>query len=173
MKKIVLTFGCLSGAASAAMMWATLPFIDRIGFDWGAFVGYTSMVMSFLFIFFGVRAYREHLGDKPLTFTGAFTAGILITLISCAFYVVSWEIMYANFMPDFVDKYAAFTMDKLRAQGATQAALDANEKSMADFRTMYTSMPARVAMSFIEPFPVGLLMTVIAAATLRTKAAKG
>ena len=172
MKKIVLTFGCLSGAVMVAMMWATLPFIERIGFDRGAIVGYTSIVLSFLFIFFGVRAYREHLGESPLTFGGAFTAGILITLISCAFYVASWEIMYTNFMPDFVDQYAAYTMDKLRAQGATQATLDANAQSMADFKTMYASVPMRVAMSFIEPFPVGLIMTLIAAVTLRTKTAK-
>ena len=56
MKKIVLTFGCLSGAVAAAMMWATLPFIHQIGFDKGAIVGYTSIVLSFLFVFFGVRA---------------------------------------------------------------------------------------------------------------------
>ena len=79
MKRIVLTFGCLSGAVSAAMMWATVPFLERIGFDNAAFVGYTAIVLSFLFVFFGVRAYREHLGDRPLTFASAFTAGLLIT----------------------------------------------------------------------------------------------
>ena len=33
MKKTVLTFGLLSGGVSAAMMFATVPFIDRIGFE--------------------------------------------------------------------------------------------------------------------------------------------
>ena len=60
MKKTVLTFGLISGAILSAMMLATLPFLDRIGFDRGEIIGYTSMVVAFLLIFFGVRSYRDN-----------------------------------------------------------------------------------------------------------------
>jgi hypothetical protein len=169
MKKIVLTFGCLSGAVSAAMMFATLPFIDRIGFDTGAIVGYTGIVLSFLFVFFGVRAYRERLGGAPLTFGRAFGVGILITLISCVFYVVAWEIVYFNFLPDFADTYSSHVLDQLRASGAAQAVIEAKTQEMADFKAMYDYLPFNVAITFIEPFPIGLLMTVISALALRRK----
>ena len=56
MKKTVLTFGLISGAILAAMMWATLPFIDRIGPDRGMVIGYTTMVLSFMLVFFGIRS---------------------------------------------------------------------------------------------------------------------
>lgn len=172
-KKIVLTFGCLSGAVSAAMMFATIPFMDRIGFEKGAIVGYTAIVLSFLFVFFGVRAYRERLGGAPLTFGAAFGVGILITLISCVFYVVAWEILSRNFMPDFVDVYSAHVLDELRASGASQAAIDETTKQLADFKVMYARLPIRAAMTFIEPFPVGLLMTVISAVVLRRRGGAG
>jgi hypothetical protein len=168
-KKIVLTFGCLSGAVSAAMMFATLPFIDQIGFENGAIVGYTAIVLSFLFVFFGVRAYREQLGTMPLTFGSAFAVGILITLISCVFYVVAWEILYTNFMPDFTDRYSGHVLEGLRASGASEAAISAKSQELADFKIMYGNPLARVAFTFIEPFPVGLLMTLISAFTLRKK----
>ena len=168
-KKIVLTFGGLSGAVSAAMMFATVPFLDRIGFDRGAIVGYTAIVLSFLFVFFGVRAYRERLGTAPLTFADAFSVGILITLISCVFYVVAWEILYSNFIPDFVDTYSGHVIEKLRASGATDAAIIAKSKELADFKAMYDNLLIRLAFTFIEPFPVGLLMTLISAATLRRR----
>lgn len=168
-RKIVLTFGCLSGAVSAAMMFATLPFIDEIGLDNGAVVGYTAIVLSFLFVFFGVRAYREQLGATPLTFTNAFGVGILITLISCVFYVAAWEILYTNFIPDFTERYSAHVLERLRASGATDAAILATAQQMADFKEMYRNPLIRVAYTFIEPFPVGLLMTLISAVTLRTK----
>ena len=45
MKKTVLTFGLISGAILSAMMLTTLPFLDRIGFDRGEIIGYTSMVL--------------------------------------------------------------------------------------------------------------------------------
>ena len=38
-------------------------------------------------------------------FGTAFGVGLLITLISCVFYVVTWEVIYFNFMPDFMDKW--------------------------------------------------------------------
>jgi hypothetical protein len=169
MKKIVLTFGCLSGAVSAAMMFATVPFLDTIGFDRGAIFGYTAIVLSFLFVFFGVRAYRDQLGDAPLSFGRAFSVGLLITLISCVFYVVAWQIVYYNFVPDFMDRFANHVVDELRASGATQAAIDAKTREMADFKVLYANPLVNAAFTFIEPFPVGLLMTLISAATLRRK----
>jgi len=62
MKKTVLVFGLIAGVLMSVMMLITLPFIDRIGFDRGAVVGYTGMVLSFLLIFFGIRSYRENVG---------------------------------------------------------------------------------------------------------------
>src|SRR5689334_9333143 len=83
MKKTVLTFGLISGAVSSLMMVATVPFADRIGFDKGAVVGYTSIVLSFLLVFFGIRSYRDNAGNGQITFTKAFAVGITITVISC------------------------------------------------------------------------------------------
>src|SRR5688572_14518344 len=105
MKKIVLTFGLISGAISAALMAAYAPFLDEIGFDKGMIIGYTSMLIAFLLVFFGIRSYRDTVGDGYITFGRAFSVGILITLISCICYVVTWEIVYFNFLPDFVEKY--------------------------------------------------------------------
>jgi hypothetical protein len=169
MQKIILTFGCLSGIVAAALMFATIPVADRIGFDRGAIVGYTGMVISFLFVFFGVRAYREQQGDAPLTFGRAFGVGLAITLISCLFYVAAWEIVYYRFMPDFMDKYSAHVVGQLRDSGATQAAIDAKTREMADFKAMYDNPLMNAAITILEPLPVGLLVTVISAATLRRK----
>ena len=60
MKKIVLVFGSIAGVILSVMMLATVPFIDKIGFDRGEIFGYTSMVLAFLLIYFGVRSYRDN-----------------------------------------------------------------------------------------------------------------
>jgi len=91
MKKTVLVFGLISGAVAAALMFLTLPFADRIGFERGYIVGYTTIILSFLLVFFGIRSYRENIGGGSITFGRAFAVGILITLISCVCYVVAWE----------------------------------------------------------------------------------
>jgi hypothetical protein len=169
MKKTVLTFGLISGAIMALMMFATLPFVDRIGFDKGAIVGYTSMVLSFLLVFFGIRSYRENIGGGTITFGRAFAVGILITLISCICYVVAWEILYFNFMPDFLAKYSAYAIEKAKASGASPAAIQAKMQEMKKFQEMYDNPFFNAAITFTEPFPVGLIITLISALILRKK----
>jgi Protein of unknown function (DUF4199) len=169
MKKTVLTFGLISGAVSAAMMFATLPFIEAIGFDRGAIVGYTAIVVSFLLVYFGIRSYRENVAGGRITFGRGFAVGILITLISCASYVVAWEIIYFNFMPDFVDKYAAHVIGKAKAAGASQSEIDAQTRQMESFKIMYANPLVNAAFTFTEPFPIGLAITLISAGVLRKK----
>jgi hypothetical protein len=171
MKKIVLTFGLISGAILAAMTAIMLPLSmsGRIDFDHSEIVGYSAMVLSFLLVFFGIRSYRENVGGGTITFGKAFQVGILITLVSCAVYVISWEIVYFNFVPDFADKYAAFTIEKLRQDGATAAAIAAAEKKMADFKELYANPLINVGITFLEVFPVGLIVTLVSAAILRRK----
>ncbi len=110
MKKPVLTFGVISGVVSSILMLATVPFLDRIGFDKALIVGYTAIVLSFLLVFFGIRSYRENVGGGQISFGRALSVGLLITLISCVFYVVTWEIVYFKLMPGFAEKYTNYMM---------------------------------------------------------------
>src|SRR6202140_1718194 len=167
MKKTILTFGLISGAISSLMMVATVPFADRIGFDKGWVVGYTGIVLSFLLVFFGIRSYRDNYGQ--ITFSKAFAVGISITVISCICYVVTWEILYFNFLPDFMDKYGAHMVEKLKASGASAAAIQAQVEQVKKYKQMYDNPLINAALTFIEPFPIGLVITLISAAVLRRK----
>jgi hypothetical protein len=169
MKKTILTFGLISGAVSALMMVATVPFADRIGFDKGAVIGYTAIVLSFLLVFFGIRSYRDNVGNGRITFAKAFAVGISITLISCICYVVTWEILYFNFLPGFMDKYGAHIVEKMKASGASSAAIQAQLQQLKKYRELYDNPLINAAMTFIEPFPIGLIVTLISAAVLRRK----
>ena len=169
MKKTILTFGLISGAISSLMMVATVPFADRIGFDKGEIIGYTTIVLSFLLVFFGIRSYRDNAGNGQITFSKGFAVGISITLISCIFYVVTWEVIYYRFMPDFMDKYGAHLVEKLKASGASAAAVQAQLEQVKRFKEMYANPFLNAAMTFREPFPIGLVMTLISAAVLRGK----
>ena len=87
MKKTVLVFGLIAGVLMSVMMLITLPFIDRIGFDRGAVVGYTGMVLSFLLIFFGsgLRRRLDHggggSGHGSVAFGGAILAAAMFAVV--------------------------------------------------------------------------------------------
>jgi len=169
MKKTILTFGLISGVVSSLMMAATVPFAGKISFDKGLIVGYTGIVLSFLLVFFGIRSYRDNYGNGQITFAKAFAVGISIAVISCVCYVVTWEIIYFNFLPDFMDKYGAHMVERARASGASDAAVLAKVEQARKYKEMYDNPLINAAMTFIEPFPVGLVITLISAAVLRRK----
>ena len=170
MKRIVIIFGLISGVISSALMFLTLPFMHNgtVNFENGYVIGYTAILLSFLLVIFGIRSYRENNGGT-ITFGRAFTVGILITLISCVFYVASWEVIYYKIMPDFADRYAAHAISDMRAKGATDAAIAAKKVEMEKMKTMLDNPLLNAAMTFIEPFPVGLVVTLVSAAVLRRR----
>ena len=170
MKKTVLTFGLISGAVSSVMMFGTLRFIHQISYERGAVIGYTAIVLSFLLVFFGIRSYREQAGGA-LTFTRGFTVGILITLISCMFYVGTWEVIYFKVWPNFMDDWTAHAIEQARASGATPEKIEQTRRQMAQFKEAYDNPLTNAAYTFLEPFPVGLLVTLISAGVLRRKPA--
>jgi len=171
MQKTILKFGIISGILSSLMMASTMPFIDKIGHGaYGYLVGYTTIVLSFLLVYFGIRSYRDTTGEGQITFARGFTIGIAITVISCLFYVVTWQILYFNFMHNYMDNYNAHVIDKLKASGATAAQIQTQIEQMKKFKQMYENPFFNAAVTFIEPFPVGLVMTLLSAAILRKKA---
>ena len=170
MKKTILTFGVISGVISSVLMLCTVPFVDRIGFDKGVIVGYTGITLSFLLVFFGIRSYRENIGDGSISFGKAFTVGILIALLSSIFYVITWEIVYTTMLPDFGEKMSNHMIEQVRASGLGPSEMAAEiEKTRSFFERYRTNPLLRAALTFIEPFPVGLLVTLISSLILKRK----
>src|SRR5271156_600712 len=169
MRKIVVTFGLISGAISSLIMIALVTFGNRIGFDRGAVIGNTSIVLSFLMVFFGIRTYRDNIGNGQITFLKAFAVGLSITLISCIFYVVTWEVIYYNFIPGFWDAYGAHLVEKLTASGANPAAIQAKLEQVRKYKELYKNPFFNAVLTFIHPFPIGLVITLFSALVLRRK----
>jgi hypothetical protein len=169
MRKTVLIFGLISGTISAVMMLATIPFVDKIGFEKGEIIGYTTIVLSALLVFFGVRSYRENVSGGRLTFGRGFAVGILITVLSNFCYVATWEIVYFKFLPDFADKYAAHMIERAKASGASEEKIEKTTRESQQFKQMYRNPAMNVALTFAEVFPIGLAATLLSAAILRKK----
>jgi hypothetical protein len=169
MKKTIWTFGLIAGGILSVMMLAVLPFQDAIGFDRGAVIGYTTMVVSFLLVFFGIRSYRDNVGGGTVSFGRAFVLGAAITAVASVCYVATWEVIYFKLSPGFAQKYAAHEIEKVKASGESQAVIDKRIADMQQFTTMYQNPMINAAMTFVEPLPVGLVIALVSAGILRRK----
>ena len=163
MRKIVLTFGLIAGAILSAMMVLSVSFQDAISFESAEVIGYTSMIVAFLLIFFGVRAYRDNVAGGSVTFGRAFAVGALIAVVAAVCYVGTWEVVRRTMAPDFVEKYQAHLMEKARTEGATAAELVEKRAELDKYATMYRNPAIRAAITFVEPMPVALVIALVSA----------
>ena len=174
MKKTVLTFGLIAGAILSVMMVITIPFHEEIGFDRAEVIGYTTMVLAFLLIFFGIRSYRDNVAGGTVSFGRAFAVGALIAVVASVCYVVTWEIMYFNFMDrDFVAKLQAHAIEEERAEGKSEAEIAKLEADMIKYAGWYENPAINAAITFVEPLPVALVVALISAGVLSRKKREG
>jgi Protein of unknown function (DUF4199) len=169
MKNTVLTFGLISGVMISLLMGCSLLLANRIGSGHSMLLGYTIMVASFLLIYFGVRSYRDNTLAGEISFGRAFACGILITLITSVCYVAMWEVLYFNFMPHFMDSYFAAQIHKVQVSGLDAATTAARVAAIEQSQQSYQNPLVNMAYTFMEPLPVGLIITLISAGVLRRK----
>jgi hypothetical protein len=81
--------------------------------------------------------------------------------------------MYYKFMPDFYSKYAQAMVNDARKSGKSDVEIAKMQTSM-DEMTKSAENPVWVAATtFLEPFPVGLVIALISAGILRRKRGTG
>jgi Protein of unknown function (DUF4199) len=170
MKKTVLTFGLIAGVIISVLMDGSLLLAHKIGSNHSLILGYANMVASFLLIYFGIRSYRDNTLAGQISFGRAFACGILITLITTVFYVATWEILYFNFIPHFMDSYFAAQIHKVQSAGLNPTTTAAQIAAIQHSQQLYQNPLVNMAYTFMEPLPVGLVITLISAAILRRKA---
>ena len=171
MKEIVIRYGLLASLILCGIMATSLPLClsGVISWEYQEIAGYSSMILAFLMVFLGIRSYREKVAGGSITFGKAFKVGILITLVTAGFYVAIWEVVYWNFLPDFEKTYAEHVIQKKTAEGASAAEIAKTRAQMESFQKWYKNPFLNVAFTFLEVFPIGLLMTLISAAILRRR----
>ena len=170
MKKSVLTFGLIAGAMISVLMDGALLLANKIGTGHNSMLlGYTMMVASFLLVYFGIRSYRDNTLGGQISFGRAFACGILIALITCVCYVATWEVIYFNFIPHFMDSYWAAQIQRIQSSGLDSATIAKQVAAIKHSQELYQNPLVNMAYTFMEPLPVGLIMTLISAAVLRRK----
>lgn len=176
MKKNIIIYGLIAGIVVSILMLSSVNYLSHcegnVDYETSMLIGYASMLVAFSLVFVGIRNYRNKYNGGIISFGKAFRIGIVIVLIASTIYVIAWLIDYFYFIPDFMEKYSAHTLEDLRASGASQAEIDRQTKEMANFATMYKNPFFNAMMTYLEILPVGLIVTLISSLILKRKPAK-
>jgi hypothetical protein len=175
MKRNILIYGLIAGTVVSTAMLFTVNYISHcegnIDYNNSLLIGYASMVIAFSLVYVGIRNYRDKYNGGIISFGKAFKTGILIVLIASTIYVAAWLVDSIFFIPDFADKYAANTIQNLKASGAGQIEIDKQTKEMANFIRLFKNPFFNAMMAYVEILPVGLIVTLISSFLLKRKTA--
>lgn len=166
MGRIIAVYGAIAGVIVAIGMFINVSFIADYG-AMGMVAGYLSMLVALIFVFVGVKRYRDvHLGGV-ITFWKAVGVGLGIGLVASLFYILGWELYMWRTGGTFIAEYAANNIEIMRADGKSATEIAQFSTEMEAFGKQYENPIFRMALTLTEILPVALLVSFVSAALLR------
>ena len=168
--KNIIKYGSISGLIIVASWFATY-FISGgdLHFGGSEVLGYLVMLLALTAVFLGVKNKRDSEAQSTFTFKEGFLTGLGIVVVASIIYVVGWMIYMPNFAPDFVDKYAASQIELIQSSDAAQSEKETQISELKSSMENYKKPHVMAAFTFIEIFPVGLIVALISALVLKRK----
>ncbi len=167
MSRIILIFGVAAGLIVAVPMCLLVANAEPGSAATSHFTGYLIMLLALSLVFLGVKRLRDRDLGGVIRFIPALLAGLGISAVASVIYVIGWEITLAVTDFAFIDSYSNAAVEAARSRGASAADVEAVIVQMAEFRAQYANALFRLPVTFIEIFPVGLLVSLVSAALLR------
>lgn len=161
-------YGLLSGTVIVAIIVGGLLIGGGHGGIFGTeWFGYLVMLVALTLIFMGVKRYRDVERGGVIKFLHAFGLGLAIAVFAGLAYVAIWEVYLAATHYRFMDEYTAHMITAAKAKGVSGSDLAKKIAEMDAMRAQYANPLFRLPMTFLEIFPVGLLVALVSAALLR------
>ncbi len=167
MLRIALVFGAIAGFIVITVIMAGIFLLHGKSHFTSEWFGYLVMIVALSMIFLGVKRYRDNELGGVIKFLPAFGLGLGIAAVAGVIYVAVWEGYLAASGYHFMDSYVAGIIAEKKAQGLSGPALAAKIAEFDALKVQYANPLFRLPMTFLEIFPVGLLIALISAAVLR------
>jgi hypothetical protein len=167
MIRIALIYGAIAGLIVAVpMVWSMLALTEAPPGN-SAFYGYLSMILGLTAVFLGVKHHRDKALGGVIRFVPALLIGLGISSVASLFWAIGWEISLAYSGFDFAAVYSQGMLEAARAKGASEAELQEVVAASEAFARRYANPLFRVPITFVEMFPIGVVISLISAALLR------
>ena len=166
MARIIIVYGLVAGLIIIAGVIGTIA-IEGGEPHGNVSLGYLIMLLGMSAVFMGVKQHRDRHNGGVIKFLPALGVGLGIALFASLAYVLVWEAYLAATDYAFMDQYIAATLEARRAEGLSGQAYRDLETQMREMAVAYQSPLFRLPMTFVEIFPVGLLVSIVSAVLLR------
>jgi hypothetical protein len=170
MLRKILFYGAIAGLFVGAFLSAvSIAMASKGMLAYGMVIGYLTMLIGLSAVFVAIKRHRDRELGGVITFWPAFGLGLGISFVASLIYVASWELAVAITHIDFATSYSNFLIEQEKAKGASAEAIAQMSAEMEQFKVQYANPLFRLPMTFVEIFPVGLLVSLVSAGLLRNR----
>jgi Protein of unknown function (DUF4199) len=168
MLRTILKYGVIAGLVVGGFELVTfVVFSGMPPLKYGMVIGYTTMLIALSAVFVGIKRHRDVDRGGVIGFWAALGVGLGVSFIAGIFYVAAWEAVQTMTHMDFATSCAQAIIASEKAKGASAPALAKLSADMETFKVQYANPMFRLPMTFVEIFPVGVLVSLVSAGLLR------
>lgn len=168
MKSIWLTYGKRALIASIGIFLAGFVAgkVFKLSYAAQEVIGYLTIVLALLFVFFGVKEFRDTTNKGSLTFWEGLTLGMGITLFVALGSAVADFIYVTVIHPDFVTDYTAYQIEKLGDKLSPEVFASRREELLQQAKDIGHPM-VMAAIMFATVMVMGFIMSLLSTLVLR------
>jgi Protein of unknown function (DUF4199) len=165
MKKTVFRYGVVSFVALCILGFINYLGSIKIPNYNGAIGGYISILLSSIFIYIGIKQFRDKENGGFVSYKQAFLVGILIVIFPALANGI-YSVIYAKFIdPGFMDKYYDLAIQDMKVKLPPDQ-FQVKLKSLESERTMFKNPYLQFIMMFLTVFLIGVIITAISSLAL-------
>ena len=163
----MLRWGTYSLIAMCALFLFNIFYGPKMDYQTMEVVGYVGIVVSLIFVYFGIRQYRDKVNGGYISFGRALSTGLLIVLVP-AFLFGLFDVVYSTYInPSFYDDYCTKTIERMKLS-LTATEFEIKSKQMKAQMEMFRANPfLQFVVMALTVFLVGFIITVVSALILR------
>lgn len=169
MKKTTLRYGLFSGITlMVSSIVNYLIFAGNTDYGKQEIGGYVGIILSMVFVYFGIKKYRDTIGEGSISYLQALKVGLLIIVIPSLLFGV-FDVVYVKFMdPDFMEKYYNQSVQQMKATMSPEA-FQVKFKEMEQQKAMFSNVFFQFFIMASTVFLVGIAASALSALMLFRK----
>jgi hypothetical protein len=171
MKQTVFRFGIYSLLLILALSCIQFfVLMDRLNYEVMEVVGYLTILLSMIFVFFGIRYYKNERNNGVLSFGQGLKIGVLIVFFPAIFFGV-FDVIYTGVInPHWQTDYTNYYLSHMKAT-KSPAEFETESKKLRDNMELFGKPHMQFLIMFATVFIIGFIVSIISALALRRKAA--
>ncbi len=171
MQSTIKKFGGYSFITAAVLFLAGFLIGKQLDLDFNtmAVFGYTSMVISLIFVFFAIKHYRDQVNNGVISFGKGLVIGLIISLFAAVAFGIVDYIYTTSINPDFATEYAEYSIKQLNESGLSVDEINAKKAELEASMEMMNSSFFMAFIMFATVMVIGFIISLISSLILQRK----